>query len=151
MRVFQWIAPVLLPAFLFIGRGMFGAPLGWMVLFAFVAGPFMVIAMYFAPIIVVFDRDARTVRSTRMLYDVASWVTWAALIVMMLTLVDGGDAPPHGSAVSTWGLMDSAASTTVFGFATLIAVIGWLGTLATAIAGVVSSHSPRRAVPVSGL
>lgn len=151
VRVFQWIAPVLLPVLVVFGRGFFGAPLGWMTLIALVVSPFVVIAMYFAPIIVVFDRDAKAVRSTRVLYDVASLVTWAAMLVMMFTLEDGGDSPPFGSVISTWGWVSSDASSGIFVVALIIAVLGWLGALAAAIAGVVSSRSPRPPVPVSGL
>jgi len=143
VRVFQWIAPVLLPLLVVSGRGILGSPLGWMVLFGLIAAPFVVIAMYIAPIIVVFDRDARAVRSTRVFYNIASWVTWAALLAMMLTLVDGGDAPPFGSVLSTWGMMSSDASSGVFAGALLIAFLGWLGTITTAIIGVVQSRSLR--------
>ncbi|MGO2747592.1 hypothetical protein [Microbacterium sp.] len=143
VRIFQWIAPVLLPLLVLFGRGIIGAPMGWMTLIGGFFAPFVVIAMYFAPIIVVFDRDAKAARSTRLFYDIASWVTWAALLVMMFTLVDGGDAPPFGSAVSAWGWMSSDASSIISGVAVLIAALGWLATLATAIVGVVSSRSSR--------
>ncbi|MCS3843273.1 hypothetical protein [Microbacterium sp. AK031] len=145
VRVFHWIAPVLLPALVVFGRGLLGAPLGWMMLVAMIIGPLVVIAMYIAPIIVLFDRDAKAARSTRLLYDVASWVTWGALLVMMFTLVDGGDSPPFGSVLSTWGVMSSDASSNIFAVALIIAIIGWAGTLATAIVGVVQSRSTGRA------
>jgi hypothetical protein len=139
--VFHWIAPVLLPALVVFGRGLLGAPTGWMALLAVLVSPIVIIAMYFAPIIVIFDRDAKAVRSTRLFYDIASWVTWAALIVLMFTLVDGGDAPPFGSVVSTWGWMSSETSSGVFASAIVVAFLGWLGALAAAVAGVVQSRS----------
>src|SRR4051794_28479460 len=110
VRVAHWIAPVLLVFLVVFGRGFFGAPMGWMAVIGLFVGPIVIVAMYVAPIIVLFDRDAKAARSTRLLYDVASGVTWAALLVMMFTLEDGGDAPPFGSVLSTWGVMDSAAS-----------------------------------------
>lgn len=141
VRVFQWIAPVLLPALVVFGRGLFGAPMGWMTLIGMFAGPVVAIAMYIAPIIVLFDRDAKAARSTRVFYNIASWVTWGALLVMMFTLVDGGDSPPFGSVLSTWGLMSSNASSNIFGVALMIAFFGWVGTITTAIIGVVQSRS----------
>ena len=109
VRIFQWIAPVLLTFLVVFGRGFFGAPLGWMALIGLFVGPIVALAMYIPPIIVVFDRDAKAARSTRLFYDIASWLTWAALLVLMFTLEDGGDSPPFGSVVSTWGMMSSEA------------------------------------------
>ncbi|GGD64823.1 hypothetical protein GCM10007269_05040 [Microbacterium murale] len=144
VRVFHWIAPVLLPLLVLWGRALFGAPLGWLAAFGILAVPFVTIAMYIAPIIVVFDRDAKVARSTRLSYNIASWVTWAALLVMMFTIVDGGDSPPFGSVLSTWGWMSSNASSDIFAGAVLVAFLGWLGTVTTAIIGVVLSRTPGR-------
>ncbi|MGP6170142.1 hypothetical protein ACTU6U_07360 [Microbacterium sp. A196] len=140
VRIFQWIAPVLLVLLIVFGRGLFGAPLGWMAAIGLFVGPLVTIAMYIAPIIVIFDRDGKATRSTRVLYDVASWVTWAAMLLMMFTLEDGGDSGPVGSVVSTWGWMSSDAASTIFGIAMIVAILGWLAAIATAIAGVVSSR-----------
>jgi len=144
VRVFQWIAPVLLTFLVVFGRGFFGAPLGWMMLIGLFIAPFVAIAMYIAPIIVVFDRDAKVARSTRLFYDIASWVTWGALLVMMFTLEDGGDSPPFGSVLSTWGWMSSDAAGFVFIAALSIGFLGWVGTITTAIFGVVQSRSLQR-------
>jgi hypothetical protein len=85
-------------------------------------------------------------------YNVASWVTWGALLVVMFTLVDGGDSPPFGSALSAWGIMSSDVSSNISGVALIIAVVGWVGTLATAIVGVVQSRSAGQATQaLSGL
>lgn len=143
VRIFQWIAPVLLTFLVVFGRGFFGAPLGWMALIGLFVGPVVALAMYIPPIIVVFDRDAKAARSTRLFYDIASWVTWAALLVLMFTLEDGGDSPPFGSVVSTWGMMSSDAAGSVFAVALIVAFLGWLGTIASAIVGVVDSRSTR--------
>lgn len=141
VRVFHWIAPVLLPFLLVFGRGFFGAPMGWMTAIGLFVGPLIVMGMYIAPIVVVFDRDAKAARSTRVLYDVASWLTWAALLVMMFTLEDGGDAPPFGSVLSTWGWISSDASSGIFVVALIIAFVSWLATITTAIIGAVKSRS----------
>lgn len=143
VRVFQWIAPVLLPFLVIFGRGALGAPMGWMTVFGIVLGPIMLIAMYIPPVIVVFDRDAKAARSTRLFYNIASWVTWGALLLMMFTLVDGGDSPPFESALSTWGWMSSDTSSTIFYAAVVIAFLSWLGTITTAIIGVVDSRRGR--------
>lgn len=143
VRIFQWIAPVLLTFLVVFGRGFFGAPLGWMALIGLFVGPIVALAMYIPPIIVVFDRDAKAARSTRLFYDIASWLTWAALLVLMFTLEDGGDSPPFGSVVSTWGMMSSDASGGIFVVALIIAFLGWLATITTAIIGVVDSRSTR--------
>ncbi len=63
---------------------------------------------------------------------------------MMFTLVDGGDQPPFGSAVSAWGWMSSDASAGIFAVAFLLAVLGWVGALITAVIGVVESRRTRR-------
>jgi len=143
VRIFQWIAPVLLTFLVVFGRGFFGAPMGWMALIGLFVGPVVALAMYIPPIIVVFDRDAKAARSTRLFYDIASWLTWAALLVLMFTLEDGGDSPPFGSVVSTWGMMSSDAAGSVFAVALIVAFLGWLGTIASAIVGVVDSRSTR--------
>ncbi|MGO2050475.1 MAG: hypothetical protein ACTH2E_08430 [Microbacterium sp.] len=143
VRIFQWIAPVLLTFLVVFGRGFFGAPMGWMALIGLFVGPVVALAMYIPSIIVVFDRDAKAARSTRLFYDIANWLTWAALLVLMFTLEDGGDSPPFGSVVSTWGMMSSDAAGSVFAVALIVAFLGWLGTIASAIVGVVDSRSTR--------
>lgn len=140
VQVFQWIAPVLLTFLVVFGRGFFGAPMGWMVLIGLFIAPFVAIAMYIPPVVVVFDRDAKAARSTRLYYAIASWVTWAALLVMMFTLEDGGDAPPFGSVLSTWGVMSSGTSSSIFAVALIVGFLGWVGTITTAIIGVVDSR-----------
>jgi hypothetical protein len=74
-------------------------------------------------------------------------VTWVALLVMMFTLEDGGDSPPFGSVLSTWGVLSSDASSNIFAVTLIIAVIGWFATLATAIVGVVQSRSAGPQLP----
>lgn len=145
VRVFHWIAPVLLPFLVVFGRGFFGAPLGWMAAIGLFVAPIVTVAMYIAPIIVLFDRDAKAARSTRLFYNIANWVSWAALLVMMFTLEDGGDAPPFGSVLSTWGWMSSGTSSSIFVAALGIAILGWVGALTTAIIGVVLSRTPGHA------
>lgn len=149
VRVFHWIAPVLLPFLVIFGRGILGAPMGWMALIALLSSPLVIIAMYALPIVVVFDRDARAARSTRRGYNVASWVLWGGMLGMMLTLEDGGDAPPFGSVLSTWGLDRDLVNNVLLPVAMLVAMIGWIAALIYAIAGVVASRTaPGGAGPV---
>ncbi|MGM7670500.1 hypothetical protein [Microbacterium sp. A93] len=143
VRVFQWIAPVLLPLMVLFGRGVLGAPMGWMTLIGIFAAPFVIIAMYIPPIIVAFDRDAKAGRSTRRGYNIASWVVWGGLLGIMFTLADGGDSPPFGSVLSTWGL-NTAVTGALFGAAMFAVVIGWIAALVYAIAGVVVSRAEGR-------
>lgn len=147
VRVFQWIAPVLLPLLVLFGRGVLGAPMGWMTLIGMFAAPVVIIAMYIPPIIVAFDRDAKAGRSTRRGYNIASWVVWGALLMMMLTLTDGGDSPPFGSALSSWGLANNAVIGALFAAALLAVFIGWIAALVYAIAGVVASRSEVQVAP----
>ena len=142
VRVFQWIAPVLLPVLIMFGRAFFGAPLGWMLVIGLFVAPIITIAMYIPPVIVVFDRDAAAARSTRVAYNIASWVTWVAMLVVMFTLVDGGDDGVAESVLSNWGLLSAAVTDVFFVIASIVALLGWVGTIATAIIGVVQSRSP---------
>lgn len=120
--------------------------MGWMTLIGIFIAPFVVIAMYILPIIVVFDRDAKAGRSTRLGYTIASWVSWGGMLGVMFTLEDGGDTPPFGSVLSTWGL-NEAVTVALFYASMLAAIIGWIVALVYAIAGVAASRSQGRVVP----
>lgn len=136
VRVFHWIAPVILPLLVLYGRAIFGAPLGWLAAFGILLVPFVLLPMYLAPILVVFDRDARQTRRTRSMYNLASYILWAAFLVMMLTLVDGGDTGESGSVLSTWGVGDTGVSTTLFTIAAGVAGLAFLGQIISAIVGI---------------
>lgn len=148
VRIFQWIAPVVLPAFLLFGRCLLGAPLGWMMLIGIVIAPFVVIAMYIPPVVFVFDRVAAAARRSRLWYDIASYVLWAAMLIAGLSLADGGDNGDVGSALTMWGLPD-AADDVIFVLAVVVSILAWIGTLVAAIAAVVLSRRGTRP-PVTG-
>ncbi|WP_460801061.1 hypothetical protein [Microbacterium sp. GXF6406] len=145
VRVFQWIAPALLPLIVVFGRGALGAPMGWMTVIGMFALPFVIIPLYIPPVIVAFDREAKQARSTRTAYNAASWVTWAALIGIMLTVADGGDSPPIDSVLSAWGVLPGDVTDAVcIGFMGIL-VIGWIAAIVTAALGVARGRSARPA------
>lgn len=141
VRVFQWIAPVLLVGFVLFGRGLLGAPLGWMAAIGLFIAPVVTIAMYISAIVFVFDRDAAAAKTSRLAYDVPSYLLWAALIAMGFTLQDGGDDGVYGSVLSQWGVLSDDATVTAFTVAMVIAVLAWVGTLIAAIVCVVHSRT----------
>lgn len=143
VRIFQWIAPVVLVVFVLFGRALFGAPLGWMAAIGLFIAPFVIIAMYIPPIIGLFDREAKAARSTRVFYDVTSYVLWAAMLLMGLSLVDGGDSGDVGSVLTTWGLPDPVAEGMFVG-ALIFSILAWIATLVAAIASVVASSRRTR-------
>lgn len=145
VRIFHWVAPVAMPLLVMVGKAVLGAPSGWMMLVAMLVAPFMILAMYVPPIIVVFDRQAKAERGTRLGYDIASYAIWGAFIVMMLTLVDGGDSPPFGSVLSTWGLIDDDVSSMLMAIAFFIAVLAWIAAIVMASLGVAAGRSARSA------
>lgn len=146
VRIFQWIAPVLLPAFILVGRGLLGAPLGWMLVIGVVLAPLATIAMYVPPVVFVFDREAAAARKSRLWYDVANYVLWSALIVVGLSLQDGGDTGDYGSVLSTWGVLDHGGAEVVFVIALIVSVLAWVGVLVAAIMAVVLSRRGSAAV-----
>lgn len=148
VRIFQWIAPVAMPLLVMVGKSLLGAPSGWMMLFAIIFGPIVVLAMYVPPVIVAFDRQARAARGTRLAYDIASYVIWGAFVLIMLTLVDGGDSPPFGSVLSIWGLIDDDLSSVLTSLGFFIAVLAWLTAIITASLGVAASRGALTGAPV---
>lgn len=103
----------------------------------------VILPMHVPALLVVLDRAARRARRARRAYSVSNWVQWAAMLVMAFTLTDGGDQGPTGSVLSTWGLMPDDASMAIFVVALLVAIVGFLGALVTAIIGVVVGHRER--------
>lgn len=148
VRIFQWIAPVLFLGFVVLGRGLLGAPLGWMAAIGIFVAPVAMIAMYASAIVFIFDRDAAAAKTSRLGYDIPSYVLWAALIVMGFTLQDGGDDGIYGSVLSEWGVLSDDATLTAFAVALPIAAAAWFGTLIAAIVCVVHSRSGARTLSV---
>lgn len=140
----QWIAPVVLTFFLFWGRVFVGAPLGWLAVVGFVYGIFLVVALYIAPVLTIFDRDVRPIASVRRSYASVSWMLWAALILMGLTVPDQADGPRFPAALTVWtdGGISIEMTSFIFTTASVFAVIMWVATVVLAVLGIVRSRRP---------
>ncbi|WP_298037651.1 hypothetical protein [uncultured Microbacterium sp.] len=137
VRVFQWIAPAVLPVMLFYGRLLFGGPPGWFLVFGVILGPILTIALYIPPVLTAFDREARALKSTRMAYNIASWVAWAAVLGLAFTLVDVGDRGDSGGSVLTaWGMAQDLNETLFIAFG-IIMIGGWIAAIVCAVIGIV--------------
>ncbi|MEN0072172.1 MAG: hypothetical protein AAGC63_14430, partial [Propionicimonas sp.] len=113
--VAQWVLAVLLPAFVYLGRGLVGAELGWMAVIGIaVYGLPTILVMLLPPLVGLFDTPARTARSVRQFYGWATWVVWGALLVAAVTIPDSGDAGHLPSALSRWTGISYEGSTLVF-------------------------------------
>ena len=140
----QWIAPVLVISFLFWGRGLLGAELGWLAVGGFIFGIPMMLLLYIAPVLTVFDRDVRPVASTRRSFATVSWMLWGALVLLGLTVLDQADGPTSSSAISllTDGGISDEMSSFISVLAAVFAFIMWAATIALAILGIVRSRRP---------
>lgn len=133
----QWFAAVLLPLFLFVGRGLLGVELGWMALVGIVYSIYIIPAMYLPPILTLFDRETRARGFVRLGYAISCWVMWGAILVASLSIPDASDGPSLPSFLSlVFGLSedDSAA---VSGSAIIVVGLSWLAAIVTAIMGIV--------------
>ncbi|MCT9819638.1 hypothetical protein N3K63_04980 [Microbacterium sp. W1N] len=142
--VLQWIFAVLLPLFVFIGRGFVGAELGWMAVLGFVYGIFVIALLLLPPLLGLLDPIARRARSVRLIYAIAMIVQWVGLLVVGLTIPDSSDAGPLAPAVSVWTGLPIDIATTVFTAATLVATASWFVTLSTAVAGILRGRREER-------
>lgn len=142
--IVQWIAPVVLPFFLFWGRVFVGAPLGWLAVVGVVYAAVMLVALYIAPILTIYDRDVRPIASTRNSYATVSWMLWVAVIVMALSVPDQADSPPFPAALTVWtdGGVSAEMASFIFTLASVFALIMWIATIALAIVGIVRSRRP---------
>lgn len=141
--VLQWILAVLLPVFVFLGRGFVGAELGWMAVIGVVYGGFVILALLVPPLIALGDREARRARSVRRAYGIATGVVWLALIVAGLSIPDAGDSGSVPSALTTWTGLSHDGSEAVFAVAAGIAIVAWVAAIVTAVVGI--ARSPRAA------
>ncbi len=137
--VAQWIAAVILPAFFFVGRAFVGADAGWLAVLGIVYGFFVILLLFVAPIITLFDREVRKAKRTRRAYDIATFILWGAIVLASLTVPDAGDGPPLDSALTVWtsGAIGPEASSVICSIAGTIVGLAYLATLALAIAGAV--------------
>lgn len=145
--VAQWVLAVLLPVFVFVGRWLVGAELGWMaVIGVAVFGVPTIVILLLPPIVALLDRPARIARSVRAPYALATGVLWGALVVGGITIPDSGDSGHLVSALSRWTGLPYETSEQIFYVAFVVSVLAWLGAMTAAIAGAVSS---RRTAPVA--
>lgn len=135
--VAQWVAAVLLPVFFFLGRGLVGAELGWLALLGIVYGVFVILILLVPPLLTLFDTEGRRARSTRLAYDVSTFVLWLGLVVASVTAPDSGDSGHLDSAVTTWTGISYDVSQVLFVGAAEVTGIAYLAQLVTAIIGIV--------------
>lgn len=136
----QWPLAVLLPVFVFFGRGLLGAEIGWMGAVGLLIGPILLILLLIPPILSVFDLEARRAAAAPRNYAVASVVLWMAMIVAGLALSDGGDVRPFPSSLERWTGMGPDAAAAIVGAAVVIGTAAWIGMLITAIRGIVRAR-----------
>jgi predicted RND superfamily exporter protein len=140
----QWVAAVLLPVFFFLGRGLVGAELGWMAIIGIVYGLLVVAVLLVPPIMTLFDRTVRRRKATRVGYDIATFVLWAAFILAALSVPDSGDSGHLDSALTRWtgGAITYEASSMVFTVAAFVLGLAFLATVVFAIMGIARWRRP---------
>lgn len=141
----QWIAPVVFTFFLFWGRAFVGAELGWLSVIGVVFAIVMLVLLYIAPVLTIFDRDVRPTATTRDSYAMVSLLLWIALFVMGVSVPDQGDGPPLATALTVWtnGGISVDMSSFIFTLAFVFAAIMWVATVTLAIMGIVRSRRPQ--------
>lgn len=145
--VAQWVLAVLLPAFVYLGRGLVGAELGWMAVIGIaVYGLPTMLLLLAPPLITLLDRERRPARTVGRSYAVATWVLWGAMLLAGLTIPDSASSGHLPSALSRWTGLSYEFSEGIFYLAFAITVLAWLAALVTAIRDAVRS---RRAAPVA--
>lgn len=144
--VAQWVAAFVLPLFVIIGRGLIGSPLGWMMVIGIWFGLLGVVAMYIPPILTLFDGEVRRQRATRRAYTISTWVVWIALLVLAITIVDGGDSGGVGSALTVWtgDAVSDDVSNGIALVALLVAFVALAAACVLAIVGIVRSAKSSR-------
>jgi len=141
--VAQWFAALLLPLFVFLGRGAVGGELGWMALIGIVYGVFVILLLLVPPLITLFDREVRAERAERTVFAGASIALWVSLVIVGLSIPDSGDSGHLDSAISNWFGVPYEASTVVFGLFAALAGLTYFVTFILAIAGIAAGSSPR--------
>ena len=140
----QWVAAVLLPVFFFLGRGLVGAELGWMAIVGIVYGLLVVVVLVLPPIMTLFDRTVRRGKATRLAYDIATFVLWAAFVLAALSVPDSGDSGHLDSALTRWtgGAITYEASSVVFTVAATLIGLAYLATFVVAVVGIARWRRP---------
>lgn len=139
--ILQWFLAILLPVFIFLGRGLVGAGLGWMSVVGIVYGPILILLLLVPPLAVLFDGPARKGGTVRRHYATATYVLWGALLVVGLSIPDAGDSGSVPSALMAWTGISDDASELIFIGAGGVAVIAWIAALVAAIVGAVRGRA----------
>lgn len=140
----QWVAAVLLPVFFFLGRGLVGAELGWMAIVGIVYGLLVVVVLLLPPLMTLFDRTVRRGKATRLAYDIATFVLWAAFVLAALSVPDSSDSGHLDSALTRWtgGAITYEASSAVFTVAATLIGLAYLATFILAVVGIARWRRP---------
>ncbi|SIT86328.1 hypothetical protein [Microbacterium sp. RU33B] len=135
--VVQWILALLLPVWIFLGRELVGAQVGWMAVIGIVYGAFVILFLLIPPLVSLFDRDVRRRRSERVAYSIAMGVAWIALFLAGLVIPDSGDSGRLDTALTVWtgGLIGYEATETIFIVLVMIVFFALVAGLALAIIG----------------
>lgn len=133
----QWVLAVLLPAFVFLGRGFVGAELGWMAVIGVVYGWIFIVLLLVPPIITLFDTEARQSGTVRELYAVFTALLWFGLLLAGLTIPDSGDSGHLRSAVSAWTGASYEFSSALFNAGAGVAALAWIATVVVAVMGAI--------------
>jgi len=134
--VLQWVLAVLLPIWVFLGRGFVGAEMGWVGVLGFAYGPVVILLLLLPPLLGLFDPVARRGRTVRVIYGIAIIVQWVGLVLVGLTIPDAGDGGPLTPALGVWTGLPADAVVPFFTAAMLIASAAWFATLGVAVAGI---------------
>jgi len=139
----QWVLAVLLPAFVFLGRGFVGAELGWMAIIGIVYGWILIPLLMVPPVITLFDTAARQAGTIRELYAIFSALLWFGLLLAGVSIPDSGDSGHLSSAVSTWTGASYEFSSSLFTAGAGVAVLAWIAAIVVAVRGVQLGRRPR--------
>jgi hypothetical protein len=133
----QWVLAVLLPAFVFLGRGLVGAELGWMAVVGVVYGWIFIVLLLVPPLITLFDTEARRSGTVRELYAVFTAIIWFGLLLAGVTIPDSGDSGHLTSALSAWTGVSYEVSSAVFNAGAGVAALAWIAAGVVAVLGAV--------------
>jgi hypothetical protein len=133
--VFRLSIPLnlLLIVWVWLGRGMFGVPWGWMFLILlFTAVPVLLILLGITTVLAFRQPDRRL--TPRQAY--AQVAIWVAMLVFGAAIADFDDSGHTESVLSHWfgpGLLDAGQA--IVTAAVVVAAVAWIALLALLIAG----------------
>jgi len=134
--VAQWVLALILPMFVFLGRGLLGAQLGWTAVIGAGYGAIITLLLIVPPILALIDPVARAARSVRGRYAFATVMIWTGAIVAGLSIPDSDDEGFLDSAVSAWFGMPYEVSIVIFGVASGVAMVAWVAAVVFAVQGI---------------